>query len=164
MLEEGNDALKRVGHVQGKEGEHRKQYIPDAVPRKDAPKMKDVSQEFDKAIAAHGQWKTRLKQAIESSTIDVPVATIAMNNQCAFGKWLYSPTLTPEDKTTPHYKTVTELHTQFHKAAAKIAALAVAGKKADAKQLLEINGDFATISGQLTGALMVWKKSFVPVP
>ena len=126
--------------------------------------MKDANQEFDKAIAAHGQWKTRLKQAVESSTIDVPVATIEMNNQCAFGKWLYSPALTPEDKTTQHYRTVVELHTQFHKAAAKIAALAVAGKKPEAEKLLGLGGDFATIFAQLTGALMAWKKSFVPVP
>ena len=125
--------------------------------------MIDADQEIAKAIAAHGQWKTRLKQAIESSTIDVPVATIEMNNQCGFGKWLYGPSITTQDKATQHYKAVVELHTQFHKAAAKIAALAIAGKKPEAEKLMGLNGDFANISAQLTGALMGWKKSFTPV-
>lgn len=125
--------------------------------------MIDADQEIVKAIAAHGQWKTRLKNAIESSTIDVPVATIETNNQCAFGKWLYGPSIAAQDKATQHYKTVVELHTKFHKTAAKIAALAVAGKKPEAEKLMGLNGDFATISAQLTGALMSWKKSFAPV-
>ena len=33
-------------------------------------------EEIDKAIAAHGMWKTRLKQAIDTGEIDLPVETI----------------------------------------------------------------------------------------
>lgn len=115
--------------------------------------------EIDKAIGAHGQWKNRLRQAIDTGKIDVAVETIQVDNQCVFGKWLYGPTFTAMDKTSTHYKTVKELHATFHKTAAKVVALALAGNKADAEKMMSSGGDYSSISAKLTAAMMEWKDS-----
>lgn len=115
-------------------------------------------EELDKAIGAHGMWKTRLKTAIDSGAIDADIATIRVDNQCAFGKWLYGSTLSLQDKTSNHYNTIKELHAEFHKIAALVAELAVNGKKAEAEKMIAIGGEYAKISSQLTQAMIEWKK------
>ncbi len=115
--------------------------------------------EIDKAVAAHGMWKTRLKMAIETGTVEVPVETIKQDNQCAFGKWLYGASLTAGDKTSTHYKSVKELHAKFHKSAARVAELALAGKKSEAEALMALRGEFSDASADLTAAMIAWKKS-----
>lgn len=114
-------------------------------------------QEIEKAIGAHGMWKTRLKTMIDSGKTDIPVETIRTDNNCDFGKWLYGATLSNQDKTSPLYKKVKDLHAQFHQKAGQVAALAVSGKKSDATNLM--NGDYGVISTQLTQAMIEWNKS-----
>jgi chemoreceptor zinc-binding protein len=115
--------------------------------------------EIDKAIAAHGMWKTRLKDAIEKRKIDTPAETIRVDNQCAFGKWLYSPALNSVDKASEHYKTVKDLHAEFHKTAAKVVELALDGKRIEAEKMIALDGDYAGVSSKLTSAMMGWKRS-----
>jgi len=117
--------------------------------------MADI-QAIDTAIGAHGMWKARLKSAISTGKSEVPVATIKLDNQCAFGQWLYGSTLSATDKATPNYKTVKDLHAEFHKVAAKVADLALSGKKDDAEKILST--EFSTASIKLTAAMMEWKK------
>jgi hypothetical protein len=54
--------------------------------------------EIDNAILSHKVWKDRLRQAVETGELSFPVEVIAADNLCAFGKWLYGPSLTPSDK------------------------------------------------------------------
>lgn len=115
-------------------------------------------EEIDKAIGAHGMWKTRLKQAIESGKSDISVETIRQDNQCNFGKWLYGGSLSAADKSSVHYKTVRDLHAEFHRCAARVADLALTGMKGDADKMLALDGDFTTVSARLTAAMMEWKK------
>ena len=119
--------------------------------------MADI-QELDKAIGAHGMWKTRLKMAIDTGKVDTPIDTIRTDNQCAFGKWLYGTTLSPTDKSSPSYQSVKTLHAEFHKTAATVAELASSGKKAEAEKLMSFTGAFTLVSGKLTAAMMEWKK------
>lgn len=115
-------------------------------------------EEIDKAIGAHGMWKTRLKQAIETGKSEVSVETIRQDNQCNFGKWLYGSTLSAADKSSAQYKTVRELHAEFHKCAARVTDLAVTGSKGEADRMLAFGGEFTTVSSRLTAAMMEWKK------
>jgi Chemoreceptor zinc-binding domain len=115
-------------------------------------------EEIDKAIGAHGMWKTRLKLAVDTGKTDTPVETIGQDNQCAFGKWLYGPTLTSMDKASSDYKTVKNLHAEFHKTAARVVTLVLDGKKEEAEKMMELGGEYASISGKLTRAMMEWKK------
>lgn len=119
--------------------------------------------EIDKALEAHAAWKERLRTAIESGKIETSVTTIAADNQCAFGKWLYGGTLTAEDKGSAQYKEIIRLHGEFHKVAAKVATLATSGMKAEAQKMIEFGNEYAQISGQLSLALKRWKETMKPV-
>lgn len=114
--------------------------------------------ELDKAIGAHGMWKARLKQAIATGKVDTPTDTIRKDNECAFGKWLHGSSLNTEEKNTPEYKKVRDLHAHFHKCAARVAELAQNGKKDLAEQMLSVDGEFGEASHKLTQAMMDWKR------
>lgn len=117
------------------------------------------TEEIDNAIGAHGMWKSRLKIAIDTGKSEVPVEVIRQDNQCVFGKWLYGSSLTAADKSSSHYKTVKDLHATFHKTAAQVAELALAGKKAEAEKLMGLGGEYSTVSSKLTQAMLEWKKN-----
>lgn len=117
--------------------------------------MKDAIKD---AISAHGAWKARLKSAIDSGKIEIPVVTIRKDNECIFGKWLYGPTISAEVKNSSVYKTALELHAKFHKAAAEVAELAMAGKKSEAEKMMGLGGKYADASAKLTKAMMDWQK------
>lgn len=116
-------------------------------------------EEIDAAIAAHGMWKARLKKAIDTGTIDVHPDTIRVDDQCAFGKWLHGPTITAADKASRHYQVCHDLHAAFHEAAARVAELALAGRKQEAERSLGLGGEYAVASATLTKAMIEWKES-----
>ena len=118
-----------------------------------------IQQEIDKAVGAHGMWKTRLKTAIQTGKVELPVATIKQDNQCDFGKWINGAAIPAGDRASAQYRAVKELHAKFHAAAATVAELAIAGKKDQAEKLLATGGEFANISSQLTAAMMDWKRA-----
>ncbi len=114
--------------------------------------------EIKNAIAAHGRWKKKLKTAIDTGKIDTGVPAIKADNQCAFGKWLHGPTITERQKQTDHYRDVRKLHAVFHEKAAKVAQLAIAGNRAAAVRMMEVNGEFSVASADLTTAMLTWLK------
>lgn len=114
--------------------------------------------EIERAIGAHGMWKTRLKSAIVSGMCDTPASTIRAENQCEFGKWLLGPDIPTAVKAAPSYREVRKLHAEFHVRAGEVAALVAAGRKAEASGMLELNGPFAKASAQLTSAMIAWKR------
>ena len=119
--------------------------------------------EIDKALEAHAAWKVRLHEAIESGKSESTVTIIADDNKCAFGKWLYGKSITEEEKATEEYKQIVILHAQFHKVAAKIASLALAGMKTEAMRMMDHGKEYTLASGQLSLALKRWKETMKPV-
>ncbi|THJ17636.1 MAG: hypothetical protein CAF42_004555 [Nitrospira sp. CG24B] len=111
-----------------------------------------------KAIGAHGMWKTRLTQAIETGKIGAAVDTVLTDNQCAFDKWLYGTSLDANDKKSSHYEECKTLHAKFHQAAAQVVELAVVGKKREAPQLMSLEGEYPKVSSTLTAAMPTWVK------
>jgi methyl-accepting chemotaxis protein len=112
---------------------------------------------IDKAIAAHGLWKARLAKTIELGKTEIPPASVLQDIQCDFGKWLYGNALTPEDKGSSHYKTIRDLHAEFHRTAARVTELALAGRKAEALAMMELGGVYTTVSSKLTRSLLEWR-------
>lgn len=115
-----------------------------------------MKEEIKKAIGAHGMWKTRLKGAIDHGKIEVPVATIRVDNQCEFGKWLYGATIGANVKSSERYKKIKGLHAEFHATAAKVAEHALAGQRNEAEKLMMSEFDSASI--KLTKEMMEWQK------
>lgn len=116
-----------------------------------------IVEQIDKAVAAHGMWKARLRQAIDAGKSDFTAAGVSVDNQCEFGKWLYS--LPAADRQGAEWQKVRDLHAKFHREAARVLGLAVGGKKADAESGLATGSQFAKISLELTGAMIEWKKA-----
>jgi hypothetical protein len=106
------------------------------------------------AIAAHGIWKARLKQAIVDGHSDFTVDVVIHDNQCDFGRWLYSPACVHD----AHYEVVRRHHAEFHKAAAHVLGLAVRGHKAEAEAAMALGSPYAHVSATLIGELMRWQK------
>jgi methyl-accepting chemotaxis protein len=108
------------------------------------------------AINAHSAWRARLKSACASGKLDVPASTIKADNQCKFGKWLYSTELPAAEKETEAYRKVKKLHAQFHEEASKVAQLAISGQGAAAEKALALSSDFSKTSSALMDALNQW--------
>ena len=116
-----------------------------------------IAEEITKAIGAHGMWKQRLRQAIDTGKSEFTIERVRPDNLCDFGKWLYS--LPPGDQKSSHWKTVQDLHGKFHAQASHVLGLAVRGHKQEAEHELAAESKFTKISSELTGAMMKWKES-----
>ena len=113
--------------------------------------------EISAAIAAHGMWKTRLRSAIALGKSDFSPSDAGQDNRCAFGKWIHGIT-DPKVVNTPEYRNCRSLHRDFHGLAGRVLALATSGKKADAEREMAAGGEYATVSGKLTRAMMEWSQ------
>ncbi len=120
--------------------------------------MSSFAEQVNAAVAAHGQWKVRLRQAIATGNSEFDVAVVSQDSQCAFGKWLYgdgkfsfpSPAVREE---------IRQLHAEFHKEAARVLGLAVTGKGKEASLAMEPGSAFAKISGTLVNHLVHVQKA-----
>lgn len=108
------------------------------------------------AVAAHDAWKKRLSAAIDSRSSNISVQVAAQDDQCAFGKWLYGPTLPRAVKRSADYKKCREMHARFHRTAAEVLKLALDGNAPAAARAMGPASDFAQISASLTSALTAW--------
>jgi hypothetical protein len=114
-----------------------------------------TTEALDQAIAAHAKWKYRLMDAIETGKSDFRVGDVRIDSGCAFGKWLAGLPLS--QRLSEHSKKVKALHTEFHGLAADVLELALAGRKEEATAAMALRSRFATVSSNLTMAVMAWK-------
>lgn len=114
--------------------------------------MSELESLVVKAIAAHGQWKVRLQQAIDTGQSEWSVEQVTVDDQCVLGKWIYGDAMVrfPGD---PLVQEIRELHRQFHQEAAKVLGLALVGRKTEAEQAMAQGGSYARLSGSLVRAL-----------
>lgn len=110
---------------------------------------------IDSALSAHSQWKIRLHDAATSGTSEFKVEIVKKDNECQFGKWLYS--FSQEEMKSEDYQKIKTLHSEFHMIAGDILNLATSGKKNEAMKLLEFGGSYGVTTGKLVLALNNWK-------
>ena len=113
-----------------------------------------IADEITKAVGAHAQWKQRLRSAIDTGKSDFDPAKVKTDNNCDFGKWLYS---LDAEKNSTDWKNIQALHADFHKEAGQILDTALKGNKVAANAALDLGKPFTSISSKLTSALMAWK-------
>jgi methyl-accepting chemotaxis protein len=89
---------------------------------------------FEEAIAAHVNWKTKLRVLIGGQG-DVDANSLATDTACALGQWLYGEGA--KYASQPAYATLKSAHQKFHKVAGAIATKAKSGQKAAASTLLD---------------------------
>lgn len=116
-----------------------------------------VAAQITNAIGAHGAWKKRLATAVASGTHREDIGAVAMNDKCAFGKWLRETE--PSGRDTAAHHRAAELHADFHVAAATVLRHISGGKIEEARASLSQGGNFAEASRVLTAAMIAWRKS-----
>jgi methyl-accepting chemotaxis protein len=117
--------------------------------------MADMLKDINTAIASHELWKTRLLNAIETGSSEWVPRTVKADNQCDFGKWLY--TCPADEEPLPHYNVIKQLHAQFHMEAGRILEIALLGNKDNA--IAELEGKYTQLSSSLIAELLKWKAS-----
>ena len=117
-----------------------------------------LQEQIPRAITAHGVFKVRLGQIVETGGTEMSATVAAADNQCPFGQWLYNG-LDPAVKAGEHYKKVADLHARFHHAAGDVMALSLARKKTEALAALEMGSTFKQTSAKLVIALSAWQDS-----
>jgi len=111
--------------------------------------------EINDAIGAHGAWKLKLRTAISVGGSDIEPVTVRCDDRCAFGRWLYGPTIDGHTKSGTPYQVIQRLHAEFHQTAATVLERALAGQKLQATEILD--GQFKERSEKLVRALIKWK-------
>ena len=108
-------------------------------------------------IAAHGLWKYRLDQAINAGRSTFDPTIVALDDRCPLGTSLYGGELRARNRE-PVYEQVRQLHAQFHRAAAEILTLALAGKVAEARAQTSAGSQFLQISTRLAQLIDGWRQ------
>jgi hypothetical protein len=120
--------------------------------------MSSFVEQVDAALAAHSQWKARLRSAITSGSSEFQVSVVSQDNQCAFGKWLYGEGKSSFPSPAEHEE-VRALHAEFHREASRVLGLAVSGKAKEASLAMEPGSPFSKISGGLVNKLTRVRKA-----
>lgn len=118
----------------------------------------EIAASLHEALGAHGVWKMRLRQAVQNGSSPTPIDEVRRDDCCALGRLLHEQ-LAPPQRAGADYSAVRDLHRQFHETAADALGLAVAGKAAEATQLIE--GRFASLSTELGTAITHWRHKLV---
>ncbi len=117
---------------------------------------KVVDFNFDQAIAAHRDWKVRLRKAIAGhETLDAD--TICRDDQCALGKWIHGPGAAQWGQR-PGFPPLKTKHAEFHEVAGGVARKINAGQYADAERLIGSGSRFAQVSTEVTTLLTQAKR------
>jgi methyl-accepting chemotaxis protein len=112
--------------------------------------------DVDKVIAAHGQWKTKFRAAINRKE-QLDAETIARDDCCELGKWIHGPM----KMRLGHHRQFTELlrgHQRFHREAGEIARTINQRSFTNATNMLEHGSPFATASADVTSLLSAMKR------
>ena len=120
--------------------------------------MSDLDEQLTRAVSAHGGWKLRLRDAIDTGKDLSTPDRVRVDNACEFGKWLYGE-IDATSRRSPDYEKVRTLHAAFHVAAAGVLGLAVSGRRAEAEAAMGPGSEFARVSTQLTLALTAWQRA-----
>ncbi|MEW5727776.1 MAG: nitrate- and nitrite sensing domain-containing protein [Pseudomonadota bacterium] len=117
-----------------------------------------INEEIAKAFGAHGLWKTRIQQAVETGSCEHKPEDVCRDDRCAFGKWLHDPTLPASIRTSADYRSVVGLHADFHLAAGAALTKALAGDKEGAREDLT-RGRFFQAADKLVSAMTTWQRN-----
>lgn len=112
---------------------------------------------FDQAISAHVQWKSKLSTYINHPDHSLDAAEIAKDDGCELGKWLRGEG--QKFANSQEFKKLVADHARFHKAAADIVKKADSGMKVSEEVALGGKSEYSSASGAVVSSLMQMKKA-----
>ena len=108
--------------------------------------------DFDNAIQAHVEWKTKLRAYMLKADGSLKSSLVAQDSQCSLGKWIYSDGIVYS--ALPEYNELKVEHAKFHKCAAKIIDLVNAGKLNEADEKIKSGSEFKILSTNCVSLIM----------
>lgn len=114
--------------------------------------------DFNQAIAAHAEWKIKLRLYLNGQG-DLNPHVICQDNQCVLGKWIYGEGA--GFSYLPEFDHLRHTHAQFHKCAAGIVDKINRGDRESATQALAPGSEFTQLSSEITVDLMKIKRAAV---
>jgi aerotaxis receptor len=101
----------------------------------------DGAFDLDQAVAAHLQWKAKLRNAIDrGETLDAD--TVCRDDRCPLGQWLHGPGRQRWGHV-PEFTTLLERHADFHRTVGAVVRQVNAGQKDAAGRALQGGTAFA---------------------
>ncbi|KXF80926.1 CZB domain-containing protein [Enterovibrio coralii] len=116
-----------------------------------------IIKEIDAAVGAHGAWKQKLRNAINTGECESTPERVKQDNNCSFGKWLHYR-IEEQYKASPYYEEVVSLHAAFHREAGSILALALNGDVEAASEKMKLCSEFSSLSASLTAKMREWQE------
>ena len=113
--------------------------------------------DLDHAIAAHVQWKTKLRAAIASQQ-SLDAATIVKDNCCDLGLWLHGAGRGSYG-TRPEFLSLLDKHKSFHKEAGFVATMINNKKLDEASKMIDVGTPFTAASNAVGVAINTLKKA-----
>lgn len=114
-----------------------------------------TAQAIQRAIGAHGAWKTKFRAAARTGHLPATVQTIAADDQCEFGRLLKA--LAPDLQDDADFAAIRRMHADFHMRAGRLAQHIVAGDADRVNFELGKDGAFETCSHALSARLADWR-------
>ena len=108
--------------------------------------------EFEQAVTAHEAWRHAFEQAVRNGGDDLRVEVVAMDRLCPLHEWLVRGGKQAVSNPTASGM-LREIHMEFHLAAAKVLALALAGRVQEAVAAMDQDGQYGRWSALLGPAL-----------
>jgi len=112
--------------------------------------------DFENAIAAHVEWKTKLRSAIIAQS-ELDSFAAAKDNVCPLGKWLHGDARAKYAHLA-EFSGCVQSHAAFHREAGRVAALINARRYDDATAALESGAPYAKSSMDTTTAISKVRK------
>ncbi|MCF7986766.1 MAG: CZB domain-containing protein [Methylovulum sp.] len=122
---------------------------------------KGILNRLDQAIQKHAEWKTKFRTAINHHE-KLDVETIAKDDCCDFGKFLYSEIDSGLGQLSS-FPSCLATHTQFHREAAKVAQAINDEHYQEAQNMMGGDSSFVNASIDVGVAIMRLKQDISPV-
>ena len=103
--------------------------------------------DLDSAIKAHGEWKLKLRMAIQKKE-QLDARSISCDNACPLGKWLHGDG-GRRWGVNPGFVALLDKHAEFHSVAGQVARQITAGALDSAERLIGSGSKFAQVSTEV---------------
>jgi methyl-accepting chemotaxis protein len=103
-----------------------------------------------KAIEAHTQWKTKLRQCMNNPSTCADPAEVEKDHVCGLGQWIYGEGVKSEKDAM--FQNLRQEHASFHKCAAKVIRAIKNKESVKAEKIMA--GEYAEVSKQVVTRLM----------
>ncbi|CAO5679748.1 MAG: hypothetical protein HEEMFOPI_01334 [Holosporales bacterium] len=115
---------------------------------------------IDEAVKAHSDWKMKLQRFLRNPDGSVDAQTVAKDNACPLGKWIYLGN-DLKLKKFPELNELIKEHRRFHIAAADIINKKNRGESITEDIALGSSSEFSKASQNVIGLLMKLKRHMV---